>query len=49
VKAARHSDSDEVDHTYNPYSFARLERAIFKNNLKDVAALRETASAINKF
>jgi hypothetical protein len=23
-------DDDNVDHTYNPYSFKRLENAIFK-------------------
>lgn len=49
VKAAEPSDSDEVDHTYNPYSFARLEKAVFKNNLKEVPAIKETANAISKF
>jgi hypothetical protein len=43
------SDSNEVDHTYNPYSFARLEQAIFKSNLKEVAAVKQTNSAISKF
>lgn len=40
--------SDSNDHTYNPYSFARLEKAVFKTSAKDMAAVKETTNAITK-
>ena len=48
LKSQSSDESESNDHTYNPYSFARLEKAVFKTSLKDMAAVKETSNAISK-
>jgi hypothetical protein len=48
IKSETSEESESNDHTYNPYSFARLEKAVFKTSLKDMAAVKETSNAITK-